>query len=270
MQTRNLAGLQVGAVGLGTAATFEVHSEEEVPIRRQVIDNCLSCNANFIDTSPMYGESERVVGNAIDGRRDLFQLATKVWCRGRDTGKAQIADSFRLLRTDYIEVFQIHNLLDWGTHLPYLEHLKAEGKIGTIGITHYVTSAFPEMISIMKTRRIDAIQVPYNVLERTCETSILPLAAEMGLGAIVMEPLGSGRLVKRLRKEPDLSPLGEYGLDTWAQALLAWVLADERVSVVIPATSKPQRALENAKVGSLSPLPPEMRDYVANEATRCL
>ena len=270
MQARNLAGLQVSAIGLGTASTFEVRSQEELPIREQVIDNCLISDATFIDTSPMYGESERVVGNATHGRREKFQLATKVWCRGREKGKAQIADSFRLLRTDYIEVFQLHNLVDWQTHLPELLRLKAENKIGLVGISHYATSAFPEMIRIMKNGHIDTIQVPYNLLERNCQDSVLPLAEEMGIGVIVMEPLGSGRLVTGLRRQPDLSPLQEYGIETWAQALLAWVLADQRVSVVIPATSKPQRVFENAKVGSLPILPPEMRNYLAAEAKRCL
>ena len=270
MQTRNLAGIQVNTVGLGTSATFEVSSDEEIPARQQVIDNCLTCNATFIDSSPMYGESERIVGIATQGRREQFQLATKVWCSGRDTGIAQIANSFRLLQTDYIEVFQLHNLVDWQTHLPELQRFKAEGKIGLIGISHWVTSAFPEMISIMKSGKIDTIQVPYNLLERTCQESVLPLAAEMGIGVIVMEPLASGRLVKGLRREPDISPLREYGIESWAQAMLAWILADQRVSVVIPATSKPQRVFENAKVGSMPVLPPEMKDYLSAEAKRCL
>ena len=270
MLTRMLAGLEVKVIGLGTAGSFEISSSREIPTRRQVIDNCLACDATFIDTSPMYGESERVVGLAIDGRRDGVHLATKVWCRGQDTGKAQIANSFRLLRTDFIEVFQIHNLVDWQTHLPELERLKAEGKIGLIGVTHYSVATFPELMVIMRTGRIDTVQVPYNALERRCEDSLLPMAAEMGIGVIVMEPLGSGSLVKRLRREPDLSPLQEHGIDTWAQALLAWVLAEPRVSVVIPATSRPERVFENVRVGSLPPLPAEIREYVSSEAKRCV
>ena len=270
MQTRSLAGLQVSVVGLGTAGTFEISSHKEIPARQEVIDNCLACGATFIDSSPMYGESEGLVGEATQRRREQVQLATKVWCRGRDRGIAQIANSFKLLRTDYIDVFQLHNLVDWETHLFELQRLKTEGRIGLIGVSHYSISAFPEMTRIMKSGQIDTIQVPYNVQERTCQELVLPLAEEMGIGVIVMEPLGSGSLVKGLRKEPDLSPLRECGIDTWAQALLAWVLADQRVSVVIPATSKPQRVFENAKVGSLPPLPPEMMDYLAAETKRCL
>ena len=269
MLTRKLAGLEVNVVGLGTATTFQISSPGEIAVRQQVIGNSLVCDATFIDTSPMYGESERVVGLATRGRRERFQLATKVWCRGQDTGKAQIANSFRLLQTGFIEVLQVHNLVDWQTHLPELERLKAEGKIGLIGVTHYDPATFPEMMAIMKTGRIDTVQVPYNILERTCENSVLPLAEEMGTGVIVMQPLGAGVLVRRLKAEPDLSPLRAYGVNTWAQALLAWVIADVRVSVVIPATSKPTRVCENARVGSQPLLPQEMRDYLSAEIRRC-
>jgi aryl-alcohol dehydrogenase-like predicted oxidoreductase len=273
MQKRSLAGLDVNVVGLGTAATFQLFrtpTGEEMETRRRVIDASLAHGVTFIDSSPMYGESEGVVGAATEGRRERFQLATKVWVRGRDAGRAQIADSFRLLRTGYIDVFQVHNLLDWRIHLPELERLKAEGKIGRIGITHYLPSTYPEMMAIMRAGRIDAVQVPYNPLERTCEQAVLPLAEELGIGVIVMEPLGSGRLVAGLKGRPDPAPLREYGVHTWAQALLAWVLADRRVSVVIPGTSRPERVAENAHAGSLPPMPAELREYVSAEARRCM
>ncbi len=270
MHTRKLGSLDVGLVGLGTASSFQFTSPDVMPVREKVIETCLSYGVAFIDTSPMYHESEKVVGMATDGRRECFQFATKVWCHGQATGQAQIARSFELLRTEHIEVFQIHNLLDWSTHLPVLEGLKAEGKIDVIGVTHYATSSYGEMMSIMKSGRIDAVQIPYNVLERTCESSLMPLAAELGLGVIVMQPLGVGNLVKDLKREPDLSPLKEHGIETWAQALLAWVLADERVSIVIPATSRPDRVGENAAVGKLPPLPVEMREYISKEAKRCI
>ena len=160
--------------------------------------------------------------------------------------------------------------MDWETHLPTLEGLKAEGKIGLIGITHYLTEAYPEMIRIMKGGRIHTIQIPYNVLERTCEWEILPLAEELGIGVIVMQPLGVGRLVTGLKREPDLAPLQVHGIRTWAQALLAWILADVRVSVVIPATSKPERIRENTAVGALPPLPKDLRAYIESETQRCL
>ena len=270
MQTRKLATLDVPPIGMGTWKTFDVRSKAEIAVRKEIITACLSEGVSFLDSSPMYGESESVVGVTTAGKRAQFQLATKVWCTGLSQGKTEIARSFERFRTDYIDVFQIHNLLDWEIHLPTLEGLKAEGKIGLIGITHYITESYPEMIRIMKDGRISTVQIPYNVLERTCEREILPLAEELDIGVIVMKPFDVGRLVTGLKREPDLSPLRAHGIETWAQALLAWILADTRVSVVIPATSKPERIQENAAVGALPPLPKELRTYIEQEAQRCL
>ena len=270
MEKRNLGSLEVPVIGLGTARTFDVDATNDVAVRRTIIDNCIAAGSIFLDTSPMYGHSESVIGQVADGRRDQFQFATKVWCSGDSTGRSQIAQSFELLRTDYIEVLQIHNLVDWRTHLPYLESLKSEGRIGQIGITHYATSSYGEMESIMRTGRVDTIQIPYNVVERKCESVILPLAEEMGIGVIIMEPLGVGRLTRGLKRTPDLTPLSEHGIETWAQALMAWILADPRVSILIPATSRPERVYENGKVGSLKPLSPDLREHISREAARCL
>ena len=273
MEQRSLGGLQVNVVGLGTAATFQLFrtpSAEELDARTRVVDSCLANGANFIDSSPMYGESERMIGLATAGRRDRFQIATKVWIRGKDAGRAQIAASFRLLGTDYIDVFQVHNLVDTEVQLAELERLKDEGKIGVIGVTHYLTSAYAEIMEIMKSGRIKVIQIPYNLTERTCEQAVLPLAEELGIGVIVMIPLGSGSLVRGLKRKPDITPLKEYGISTWAQALLWWVLGDPRVTVAIPATSRPERVAENAYVGSLPTMPPDLREYVSAEADRCL
>ena len=270
MQFRSLGDLRVPAVGMGTWKTFDVASEAEVSVRRRIVDQCVSHEVTFIDTSPMYGRSEEVIGATISGRRERFQLATKVWTEGRDSGESQIARSFQLMGADFIEVFQIHNLMDWRTHLPTLERLKEQGKIGSIGITYYSPGAYPEMAQIMKSGRVDAIQVPYNVRQRECEDRVLPLAEELGIGVIVMEPLAKGLLVKGLRREPDLSPLADAGIRTWGQALLAWVLGDSRVSVAIPATARPERIEENAASGSTDALPGELRDYIRLEAERCL
>lgn len=270
MQTRKLSTLDVPPIGMGTWKTFDVRSEAEVDVRKEIITACISEGVSFLDSSPMYGESESVVGITTEGKREQLQFATKVWCTGKLQGKAEIAQSFERFKTDYVDVFQIHNLLDWETHLSTLEELKGRGKIGLIGITHYLTESYPEMIRIMKGGRISTIQIPYNVLERTCEQEILPLAADLGIGVIVMQPLGVGRLVTGLREAPDLSPLEPYGIETWAQALLAWILADTRVSVVIPATTKPERIRENAAVGGFSALPNELRAYIEKEAERCL
>jgi aryl-alcohol dehydrogenase-like predicted oxidoreductase len=270
MEFRQLGNLRVPVIGLGTARTFDVSAERDIAVRRQIIERCIASQVTFVDSSPMYGQSERVIGITTEGCRQHFRLATKVWCHGRGAGEAQIENSFRLLKTDYIDVLQIHNLVDWKTHLHTLERLRDRGRIGLIGITHYSTSAYPTLLEIMHSARIHTIQIPYNVRERSCEDRLLPAAAELGIGVIVMEPLEKGRYVKGLRRQPDLSPLAGFDIRTWGQALLAWVIGDPRVSVAIPATSRPERIAENALAGSIGVLPQELRDYIRKETERCL
>jgi len=219
----------------------------------------------------MYGEAEQVIGRTTEasGVREKLRFATKVWTRGRSEGQRQIRQSFELMRTDYVDLFQIHNLLDWRTHLDTLEELKGQEHIGAIGITHNTANAYPEMMQIMKTGRIDAIHVPYNVVERACEAQVLPLAGELGIAVLAMELLEKGRYVTGLRRVPYIEPLAEFGVETWAQPLLAWVISDGRITSAIPATSRPERILENAKAGDMGHLPLELRDHIQEEANRC-
>ena len=139
-----------------------------------------------------------------------------------------------------------------------------------IGVTAMVNDAYAEVMDWMRTGRIDTVQVPYNVVQREVEEGVLPLAEELGIGVMIMEPLKKGRYVKELKGEPDLSPLKEFGVETWAQALLSWVIADPRVSITIPATSRPERITENALAGNLKTMPQELRDYVREETLRLL
>jgi aryl-alcohol dehydrogenase-like predicted oxidoreductase len=254
---------------MGTLRTFDVTSEEDIAVRQRIVDNCIANQVNFIDTAAWYGNAEKVVGITTRGKRNELYLATKVRCEGKAAGEAQIARSFELLNTDYIDLFQIHNMIDWQTHLPTLERLKEQAKIGMVGVTAMVHEAYPVIAGLMKSGRIDTVQIPYSVMERGCEAELLPLAEELGIGILVMEPLQKGRLVKELKRPPDLAPLKELGIRTWAQALLAWVLGDSRVSATIPATSRPERIQENALAGSLGPLPQELRNYVRQETERC-
>ena len=139
-----------------------------------------------------------------------------------------------------------------------------------IGITAMVNEAYAEVMDWMRTGRVDTVQIPYNVLQREVEDGVLPLAEELGIGVLVMEPLKKGRFVKDLKEEPDLAPLKEFGVETWAQALLSWVISDSRVSITIPATSRPERISENAVAGNLGNMPSELRDYVRDETLRLL
>lgn len=270
MEYRKLGNLEVSAIGLGTLRTFDVTSDEDISVRQDIVDNCIDSQVNLIDTAAWYGNAEQVVGKTIAGKKDKFYLATKVRCEGKEEGEAQIARSFELLQTDYIDLFQVHNLVDWQTHLPTLHHLKDDGKIGMVGVTAMVHEAYPIIADIMKSGRVDAIQIPYSVRERGCESELLPLAEELGIGVLVMEPLSKGKYIRDLKQQPDLGPLQDLGIQTWAQALLAWVLGDSRITAAIPATSQPARVRENAQAASAGPLPQELRDYVGKEAERCL
>ena len=270
MEYRKLGNLEVSAIGLGTLRTFDVSDEAELAVRQEIVDNCLAHDINFIDSAAAYGDAEKVVGITTSGKRDRFYLATKVRTEGKEAGEQQIARSFEYFNTGYIDLLQVHNMIDWRTHLPTLERLKGEGKIGMLGVTAMVHEAYPDIINLMKEGRVDTVQIPYNVVETGCEDQLLPVAEEMGVGILVMEPLKKGRYVKELKGEPDLTPLAEFGIHTWAQALLAWVLADPQVSLTIPATSRPERIQENALPGSLERLPQELRDYVQQETKRLL
>ena len=270
MENRKLGNLDVSAIGLGTLRTFDVESGPEIAVRQQIVDNCLTNDINFIDSAAWYGQAEKVVGITTEGKRDKFYLATKVRTEGKEAGEEQIANSFHLFKTDYIDLFQVHNMVDYRTHIPTLTRLKEEGKIGKVGVSAMVHEAYPKIIELMKSRQVDTIQIPYNVVERGCEAELLPLAEELGIGVLVMEPLKKGRYVNDLKSQPDLSPLADFGVKTWAQALLSWVLGDSRVSIAIPATSRPERIQENALPGTLGQLPQELRDYVREETQRCL
>ena len=142
--------------------------------------------------------------------------------------------------------------------------------IGMTASRHLIRETYPIFAALMKERRIDTIQIPYNVLERDCEIKLLPLAEGMGIGVLVMEPLQKGSYVKQLKKIPELRPGAELGIQTWGQALLSWVIADSRVSSAIPATTRPDRIAENALPGSLGRMPDELRDYVREETVHCL
>ena len=270
MEYRKLGNMDVSAIGLGTLRTFDVTDDEDVSVRREIVDNCLGNDVNLIDTAAWYGNAEQVVGAVTEGRRDQFYLATKVRTEGKEAGEAQIAHSFELLKTDYIDLFQVHNMIDWQTHLPTLQGLKEEGKVGMVGVTAMVPEAYPTIMDLMRQGRVDAVQIPYNVINRGVAEELLPLAEELGTGVLVMEPLQKGRYVTELKRQPDLTPLRDYGINTWAQALLAWVISDPRVSSAIPTTSRPERIAENAQAADAAGLPQSFRDYIQKEAERCL
>ncbi len=246
-RTFGQSGLQVPVVGMGTWQTFDVRGEAGENNARQIVEAALKAGANFFDSSPMYGQAERVLGNVLEGRRDQAFIATKVWASSVEEGRKQMNNALRYF-DNRVDLYQIHNLLAWREQLALLEQLVAEKRVGLIGATHYSSSAFDELARVMKTGRIQAIQIPYNPREREVENQILPLAADLNLGVVVMRPFGEGSLMRSPPSESELAPLKPFGVNTWAQALLKWILSDTRCHVAIPATSKASRMTENAAI----------------------
>jgi aryl-alcohol dehydrogenase-like predicted oxidoreductase len=238
-------GWEIPVVGLGTWQTFDLRSDQE-RIARDVVDAVWEAGTRFFDSSPMYGRAEAVLGRALREYREEAIVATKIWTSSATEARAQLADQLEFFG-GRVELEQIHNLAGWRRHLEWLEEERDAGRITCLGATHYAASAFDELEEVMRTGRIDAIQVPYNPVEREAEHRILPLAAELDLGVIAMRPLGGGSLTRRF--DPT--------------ELLKWTLADERVHVAIPATSSVEHASANAAAGA-APWPSgEARDALA-------
>jgi diketogulonate reductase-like aldo/keto reductase len=243
-------------VGLGTWNTFGGDEGRA----REVVGAALDAGIRSFDSSPMYGEAEPSLAAALGTRRDEAQILTKIWSHDPDEARSQFAAQRRWYGR--VDVEQVHNLVAWEEHLPWLEAECEAGTIGLIGVTHYSPGAFAELERALRSGRFQTLQVPLNPRERECERVLLPLAAELGIPVIVMRPLGEGHLVGRSPAPARLAPLAEFGITTWAQALLKWALSDPRVDLVIPATSKGHRAGENAAAGEPPWLGREERAYV--------
>ena len=266
MEPRQLgsSGLTVPVIGVGTWRTFDVRGQAGEHVARGVVESALARGANLFDSSPMYGEAEQVLAAALGDRRAAALVATKVWASSAAEGKRQIAHAMRLYG-GRIDIYQVHNLASWRDQLPQLEAARAEGNVRVIGATHYNSRAFADLAAVMKTGRVGAIQVPYNPRERDIEREILPLAADLGLGVIVMRPFAEGALLRRPVPSAVLAPLAPFGVTTAAQALLKWILSDPRCHTTIPATSKPARVDENAAAGRPPWFGSEERAYVARQ-----
>jgi aryl-alcohol dehydrogenase-like predicted oxidoreductase len=251
MERRRLGagGPAVPVVGMGTWQTLDVRGRETEAAAGEVVRAALDAGSTVVDSSPMYGESERVLAGALAQRRREAFVATKVWTPDPREGEAQVERALALYG-GHVELYQVHNLVAWREHLAMLERRRDAGDVDLLGATHYSAGAFAELAAVMRTGRIAAIQVPLNPHEREVERRILPLAQELGLGVVVMRPLGGGGLARRAPRAAALAPLRELGVTTWGQALLKWALSDPRVTVAIPATTRPGRAAGNAAAGS--------------------
>jgi len=212
----------------------------------------LDDGGRVIDTSPMYGRAEAVTGDLLAelGARPRSFLATKVWTTGRERGIEQMRRSAHLLRTEIIDLMQIHNLVDWRTHLATLRRMKEEGRVRYIGITHYTTGALPELARILRAEPgIDFVQLGYSLAARAAETELLPIAAERGVAVIANQPLERGDLLRRVRGRPLPDWAQESDCTSWAQLFLKYILAEPAVTCVIPATGSPDHMKDNLGAG---------------------
>ncbi len=246
MEHRSLGGLDVPVIGMGTSQTYDVPEADDV--RQRITDTAIDAGAAFVDSSPMYGHAERVLGATLGDRRSEAIVATKVWTPDDDEAERQVDTSLKHFG-GHVEVFQVHNLVQWRTRLDQLERRRQSGQITLVGATHWRADAFDELESVMRTSRIRAVQVPYNPHEREVESRVLPLAAELGIGVILMRPFAAGELVGRGPGPAELAPLADFGVTTWPQALLKYGLSHPATTVSIPATTRPERMAENAAAG---------------------
>ena len=255
MRTRPIprTGEQLPVIGMGTWRTFDVdESENERKPLREVLRRLFDAGGRVIDSSPMYGRAEQVVGDLVDPARRPF-LATKVWTSGREAGIEQMRRSIRLMSPRgegrSFDLMQIHNLVDWRTHVPTLRAWKEAGTIRYWGITHYADSALPEMEQIVRTEKPDFVQLPYSVAVREAEKRLLPACADNGVAVLVERPFEAGSLVRDVMKRPLPAWAAEIDCSSWAQILLKFVLGHPAVTCPIPATSNPEHMADNTRAG---------------------
>jgi diketogulonate reductase-like aldo/keto reductase len=248
-------------VGLGTWNTFDADGDRA----HAVVGAALDGGVHLFDTSPMYRGAEGALAAALAGRRAGATIATKIWAPSVAEGREQYRRQVEWFGR--VEIEQVHNLVAWEEQLEWLEVERAASRIDRLGVTHYASGALDKLAEALRTGRFDVVQLPYNPHERDVEHELLPLAAELGVAVIAMRPLGGGELVRRPPSDATLAPLRDFGIETWAQALLKWVLSDERIDVAIPATGRSERTAENAAAGSPPWFGPAERALVEELAT---
>jgi diketogulonate reductase-like aldo/keto reductase len=238
-------------VGIGTWQTFDIpQMQAEMDQRKDVLRVLFEAGGKVIDSSPMYGRAEAVVGALLDDMKahDKAFLATKVWTTGEAAGIRQVTESAAKMRGP-IDLMQIHNLLDWRTHLRTLRAWKDEKRIRYIGLTHYTVPALDELAAIIRTERIDFLQFAYSINVRAAETRLLPLAAERGVAVIINQPFDSGSLFQKARGKALPEWAAEFDCASWSQFFLKYILGHAAVTCVIPGTARPDHARDNIAAG---------------------
>ena len=247
------SGEPLPVVGVGTWQTFDVGADApERAELKEVLRLLVEGGGSVVDSSPMYGEAERVVGDLAAGlglRNKLF-LATKVWTSGRDAGVRQMENSFKLMRAGRMDLMQVHNLLDVAVHQKTLQEWKVAGRIRYLGITHYHAGAYGDMERLLKTREWDFAQFNYSLAEREADARLLPLCAELGVAVVVNRPFAEGALFRRVRGKEPPPWCAEFDCASWAQFFLKWILSHPAVTCAIPGTGRVAHLRDNMQAGS--------------------
>jgi len=253
------SGEQLPLIGLGTWQVFDVGNDRaaRAPLR-EVLDAFAKSGGRMIDSSPMYGTSESVVGDLVAelGLAGKLFVATKVWTSGRAAGIQQMETSFKRLRVQTMDLMQIHNLVDVATHTRTLADWKAKGRVRFVGITHYTSSAYAEVEKWLKAGQYDFLQINYSLAERDAAERLLPLARERKVAVIANRPFAEGAMFRRVRGKPVPEWAKEAGMATWAQYFLKWIVSHPAVTCTIPGTGKAEHLADNLAAGS-GPLPGE-------------
>lgn len=245
------SGEKLPVIGLGSWSTFDVMGNAELKPLEEVLSLFVKHGGKVIDSSPMYGRAEEVIGDlAMNLRlRDSLFLATKVWTTGKQAGEQMMDRSLKRFHTRRLDLIQVHNLVDVDTQLASLRQWKADGRVRYIGITHSEARGFAEVERIMRTYKPDFVQINYSLLERGAAQRILPLAQELRMAAIINRPFGGGNVFRYISGKPLPDWTKEFDCHSWAQFLLKWIIANPAVTCVIPATNNPQHLEDNMGAG---------------------
>lgn len=253
LRTIPSSGEKIPAMGLGTSRTFDAGPDdfEREPLLK-VLDEFVKQGGRLVDSSPMYGNAETVIGDLAEQLKvkDKLFYATKVWTRGRQEGIAQMEQSMRRMKTKVIDLMQVHNLIDTETHLQTLYNWKEQGRVRYIGITHYLANYFDDLEAVMRRHKLDFVQLPYSIVTREAEQRLLPLARDKGIAILVNRPYEKAALFKKVKGQPLPAWAGEFDCHSWGQFFLKFILAHPDVTCVIPATSKVKHLLDNMGAGT--------------------
>jgi diketogulonate reductase-like aldo/keto reductase len=260
-------GEELPVIGLGTWSTFDVTDKSSMEPLHKVLKIMKDAGGSLIDSSPMYGNSEKVIGELTADPKwsDYFFYATKVWTTGRQDGINQMDASFQKMKRSTMDLMQIHNLTDWKTQLHTLRAWKSEGKIRYIGITHYTDSAHEDLESILNSEdSIDFVQFNYSIFARNAEKRLLKTASDRGVATLINRPLGKGNAFSKVHNKQLPQWADEYSIKTWSQFFLLYIISHPAVTVVIPATANPAHASENFNITSAKLPDQAFRDKMAS------